>query len=314
MTQKRYYSHGKLLITGEYLVVKGTLALAVPTKIGQALEVTMKKGDYKTGRWGEVHWQSFYNDECWFEAEFSLPAMEIVSSKDKQTASYLQKLLREALEMNKGHFTEGQSYHIKTSMDFSPEWGLGSSSSLINNIASWFNINPYALLGKMHKGSAYDIACASASSPIWYRRVLGSPVSQNIIFNPPFKDHLCFVYSGKKQDSESSVSNFLEKIKADPSDKERITAISRDIAVVKNQEAFNALLDEHERIMSRMLGIPAIKGSRFPDFPGSIKSLGAWGGDFLLASASVDIEEIKAYFSRNGLDLSFSWDEIVLSD
>ena len=34
-----FYSHGKLLLTGEYLVLDGALALAVPCKLGQSLTV-----------------------------------------------------------------------------------------------------------------------------------------------------------------------------------------------------------------------------------------------------------------------------------
>jgi len=33
------YSNGKLLLTGEYLVLEGATALAVPTKFGQDLKV-----------------------------------------------------------------------------------------------------------------------------------------------------------------------------------------------------------------------------------------------------------------------------------
>ena len=35
-----YYSHGKLLISSEYAVLDGAKALALPTKLGQRLEVT----------------------------------------------------------------------------------------------------------------------------------------------------------------------------------------------------------------------------------------------------------------------------------
>ena len=35
----QFYSHGKLLITGEYLVLDGAKALAVPTVFGQDLSV-----------------------------------------------------------------------------------------------------------------------------------------------------------------------------------------------------------------------------------------------------------------------------------
>ena len=35
--KKKYYSNGKLLITGEYVVLDGAKALALPTKFGQYL-------------------------------------------------------------------------------------------------------------------------------------------------------------------------------------------------------------------------------------------------------------------------------------
>jgi len=34
-----YYMHGKFLITGEYLVLKGALALAQPLRFGQHMDV-----------------------------------------------------------------------------------------------------------------------------------------------------------------------------------------------------------------------------------------------------------------------------------
>jgi hypothetical protein len=37
--QKTFYSNGKLLITGEYLILDGAKGLALPTKMGQNLSV-----------------------------------------------------------------------------------------------------------------------------------------------------------------------------------------------------------------------------------------------------------------------------------
>ncbi|MEM0993828.1 MAG: GHMP kinase, partial [Bacteroidota bacterium] len=34
-----YYAHGKLLLTGEYAVLDGAVALAVPSKLGQRLDI-----------------------------------------------------------------------------------------------------------------------------------------------------------------------------------------------------------------------------------------------------------------------------------
>ena len=39
MSTKVFYSHGKLLLTGEYVVLDGAKALAIPTNKGQYLTV-----------------------------------------------------------------------------------------------------------------------------------------------------------------------------------------------------------------------------------------------------------------------------------
>ena len=51
----RYSSHGKFLLTGEYLVLKGALALALPLKLGQSMTVetfpeTSQKTTHETFR------------------------------------------------------------------------------------------------------------------------------------------------------------------------------------------------------------------------------------------------------------------------
>lgn len=307
MDKNTFYSNGKLLITGEYLVLHGALALAVPTIPGQELQVETKDGP------AELHWKSYYEDECWFEAVFALPRLEAISSSDNKTTEYLRQLLLNAHELMPGIFQKSQSIHVDTRLGFRPEWGLGSSSSLISNIAEWFDADPYKLLHNTQKGSGYDIACARADGPIQYRPEPGKPFIRNVDFKPSFKDKLAFVYSGRKQDSSASVSKFLDSTGFRESDNIRISEISRDITKAKTLHKFSLLLDEHEEIMSGILQQPKIKEERFPDFPGSIKSLGAWGGDFLLASSEIGIDEIKSYFSNEGLDVVFGFDELILN-
>lgn len=307
MGKKLYYSNGKLLITGEYLVLHGALSLAVPTIPGHSMRIE------PIDEPGIIRWKSYYNNECWFDADFSLPGIQILNATNLKSAEYIQKLLKVAQQKTPFILSGEISYHILTSLDFRQEWGLGSSSSLINNLASWLEINPYELFFETQKGSGYDIACAGAEGPIWYRKVLGSPVLQKVSFDPAFKDKLCFVYSGKKQDSEKSVSHYLDSANYSPKDISRISEISRDIVSVKTLEEFNALLDEHEDIMSCILQTAKIKDEHFPDFPGSIKSLGAWGGDFLLASSEIGCESIKSYFIKKGLEVAFSFEELVLA-
>ena len=62
METQTFYSNGKLLITGEYVVLDGAKALALPTKFGQSLVV-------KPGINHQIKWTSFDSDESvWFEA------------------------------------------------------------------------------------------------------------------------------------------------------------------------------------------------------------------------------------------------------
>ena len=68
-----FYSNGKLLITGEYLVLDGAKALAIPTKFGQHLEV--KKIDEP-----KLIWESYSDtNNLWLQVEFDLPRLRIIS-------------------------------------------------------------------------------------------------------------------------------------------------------------------------------------------------------------------------------------------
>src|SRR5690606_17098005 len=62
---KTFYSNGKLLLTGEYVVLDGAVALAVPTTLGQSLMVE-PIGEPK------IEWQSLdAQGNIWFEGAFS---------------------------------------------------------------------------------------------------------------------------------------------------------------------------------------------------------------------------------------------------
>ena len=62
----RFYSHGKLLLTAEYVVLDGAKALALPTKYGQSLTV-------KTIEPLKLIWKSIdYKGVVWFEDIFDI--------------------------------------------------------------------------------------------------------------------------------------------------------------------------------------------------------------------------------------------------
>ena len=54
-----------------------------------------------------------------------------------------------------------------------------------------------------------------------------------------------------------------------------------------------------------------VKNKIFPDFWGAIKSLGAWGGDFVLATSSKDEATTKDYFNSKGYHTVLLFSELV---
>jgi mevalonate kinase len=307
-----FYANGKLLITGEYLVIHGALALAVPTSMGQKMCVRRTVKDENAPPGNRLSWKSYYGKDCWFEAEFSMSDLDILSTSDEKIAKHLMKILGAAMELNPQFDSKRQHILLENFLDFDPGWGLGSSSSLISNIAAWFDIDPYKLFDRVQQGSAYDIACSRAKGPIWYRKIKGNPVVQPVSLHFSFEDRLAFVYSGRKQDSTKAVNEFMMQDGIPEGARSEISRISRDISTSKDLEEFNTLLDEHEGIMSGVLNKPRISEQYFSDFPGTIKSLGAWGGDFLLVTHEDGMDGIKPYFSNKDLNTCFSWKEMVL--
>ena len=61
--------------------------------------------------------------------------------------------------------------------------------------------------------------------------------------------------------------------------------------------------------MSNILELQTIKESLFPDFDGVIKSLGAWGGDFVLVIAR---ENPTDYFKEKGFETIVSYQDMIL--
>ena len=76
-------------------------------------------------------------------------------------------------------------------------------------------------------------------------------------------------------------------------------------------EDFLSVIRIHEDAISAAIGLPTVKQAIFPDFNGEIKSLGAWGGDFIMAATPMSRKEVKDYFNKRKLKVIFSWDEII---
>lgn len=301
-----YSSNGKLLVTGEYLVIDGALSLAVPVKMGQDLQVEMADGPPL------IQWESRAKGKPWFMAVYRLPELDISATTEHGVALRLQTLLRNALFLQPEALHIHQSVKVTTNLDFDLSWGLGSSSTLVSNIAYWLDVDPYALFWMTYSGSAYDIACARSTKALLYRVVRQIPEIRTVDFNPPFRDKILFVYLGKKQDSESGIQHYRLSKEASGQQIDRISAISERLWQVVEQEEFDQLLSEHEAIISQIIGIRPVKQSLFGDFQGMIKSLGAWGGDFIMATSRQSPREIQSYFHQKGFKTKFTFNEMIL--
>ncbi|HEY9113745.1 MAG TPA: GYDIA family GHMP kinase [Bacteroidales bacterium] len=301
-----WYAHGKLLLTGEYLVLEGALALALPLKFGQSFSVE------KTSQ-NHVKWQANYLQKPWFSAEFSLPGLKLISFDNVKLAVKLQKILFQIHQMKPGFFSEKQGLSIKTELDFNPEFGFGSSSTLITNLSNWAGVNPYELQKITFGGSGFDIACALSGKPLFFQLIKGEPSVKEIEFKPAFRENIYFVYLGKKQKSLESIAHFKENAVFEKNDIEQISEISKQIIKAESLEKFENLLQKHELLLSGILKRETVKSLLFPDFPGTVKSLGGWGGDFVLMTFKGNKKELAAYLSTKNLETIFTYGELILA-
>lgn len=300
-----YHSNGKFLLTGEYLVLKGALALATPLKFGQSLTVKMVSEPF-------LHWDAYKPDGPWFSVTLNPKNLDIIDCDDQPKAEKLVQILKAVRELKPNAFNDG--LHFETYLDFDPNWGLGSSSTLIANLARWAEVDPYELLKLTFGGSGYDIACATADQPIYYQLIDGKPQTETTKDNPFFTEHLYFVYLDQKQSSSKEIKAFLEKDNPVDLQKdiEAVSEISRAVPQCESLDEFGMLMQCHERIIARCIGQEPVQ-KHFPDFEGVLKSLGAWGGDFILAATEWDKSQVKEYFKGKGLEVVFGYKEIVLN-
>ena len=289
-------------------MLDGALSLAVPTKFGQSLEVQPINE-------AKIIWESF--DEkgaIWFEDAFSFDAVASgFSSSNNDVSKRIVQILNVAKTLNPNFLNSETGLKITTHLTFPKNWGLGTSSTLINNVAHWASVDAFKLLEKTFGGSGYDIACAQHNHAITYQLKSadkGERTIKKVGFNPKFKEQLYFVYLNKKQNSREGIANYKAK-------KINTAAIISEINAITNQmidcvslETFEDLLTQHESIISKIIKQEPVKKRLFNDFSGSIKSLGAWGGDFVLATCR---ENPGTYFKSKGFEMVVPYEEMVLN-
>lgn len=296
----RYFAHGKLLLTAEYAVLGGATALAVPTKLGQWLEV-------KVIDTPEIRWKSI--DEkgaVWYENQFDKTTF--LPHQQNTIGNRLQQLFLEIAAQNLNAFTNSTGFSFVSTLDFNSAWGLGSSSTLISLLAQWGKVNPFQLQQQVFGGSGYDVACATAKGAIHYTRTNPlQPTITPIDFSPNYKDHLFFVHLNQKQDSQKAVAEFDRK-RLTPSKLVEISSLTAAFSTAESVEDFQELMRTHEELVGGLLEATPVQKRLFSDYKGTIKSLGAWGGDFVLACGDATT---PTYFAEKGYKTCLTYDDLI---
>ncbi|MGV8964008.1 MAG: GYDIA family GHMP kinase [Candidatus Saccharimonadaceae bacterium] len=303
---KKFHANGKLLITGEYLVLKGALSLAVPLNKGQTLSVVDSN---ESG----LNWRAETPIGLWFEIKFD-DKLNILESTDYKKAENLQLILQRSVEQ-KPSIKEKLNYSsVTTKLEFNPSWGWGSSSTLLHLLAQWLELDPYQLMDKTIGGSGYDIACAGANQPIFYRRIREeSPQITPALFNPPFVKQMGIVYLNKKQNSSSQVKSFLESSSSNEDLVKQVSNLSQKLNAEQEIHTFIDFMHQHEKIIANATNLVPVQQLLFPEYEGAIKSLGAWGGDFALFLSEKDFQTNKKWFGLKGYPIVMPLEEVIVN-
>lgn len=305
---QRFHSHGKLLISGEYVVLDGATALALPTKLGQSLEVEEINEPV-------IDWKSLDREgNIWFEETFHNEDFQSASATDKAPKEEVSKMLfltlYSAAKRNPKLLNRRTGYKVTSKTEFPLNWGLGTSSTLVANIAKWFDVNAFELLEETFGGSGYDVAVALLSAPVTFQKTGAENSILNTSFDPPFLDRIFFVHLNQKQNSRESIEHYRQQDKkALETAIEKITALTHSMISCTDLLEFELLVEVHENIISQLIGLQKVKSRLFPDYRGAVKSLGGWGGDFVLATGK---EADMDYFRKKGYTTILPYSEMVL--
>lgn len=289
------YSHGKIMLAGEYLVVAGSKALSLPLKFGQKLVIS-----YNEDGPHEVLWKTFEGESQPIEFNFPIEDIDQQRYKPEGKRGYLLKLLRSARKINPEFLSKKGLYVAESTFEQGLKPGFGQSSSLISNIANWAGIDVYRLNRLVSKGSGYDIATARADSAILYTKNCPQPDIEPVDLKEEIIKHIYLVHLNRKENTEKSISLFVKLLRSKKKAVASMNRIVEKMVASETVKTFGETMEEHDKLLAGLLRRKAIKPLYFNEFKGWIKSSGAWGGDYILALTKEDESYVKAYFDEKG--------------
>ncbi len=295
-------ANGKLLLTSEYFVLNSANAIVMPTILGQTMNVNI------TNNTNQIDWKSIDVDNNIWLQEIWDYENSFVGRNDE--SEMLEKVLSICRELNPKKFESGLEF--ETTLEFDRAWGLGSSSSFIALIADFAEINPYELLEKSFGGSGYDIAAAFEQQIFLYNNLNKyEPTKIKLDFSKNFLDQLYFVYLEKKQNSRDGILRFRNKIGNDISLISEMNTIVEQFIDSTTIEDFENAIRIHESFISKHLLLDKVSEIYFSDYWGAVKSLGAWGGDYVLVTNTKSEEALKKYMNEKGYYTIFKFLDLI---
>lgn len=307
---KSYFSHGKILLAGEYAVMCGVEALAFPVKAGQWQHVweMQAKGVSK------LVWQSKDADgTVWFECRIDTDIMHVAETGDQELSDTLLKLLSYIKQQKPSLFLH-KNIRIETECEFNRTYGLGSSSTLVCNLAKWSGVDAFELQEHVFGGSGYDIAVGNLGKPLVYWREQTFPNWSSWQLPADLTHGWYLAFPGQKQNSREALKDVkaeLEKVNADIALLQQMNACIQAIKNPRSMPMLEAMLEMWQALLSQRLDLPRpyetlgltpVKG-------GLCKYLGAWGGDVLLINLTF-LEAHQTAFENMEL---IPWNEYVIS-
>ena len=268
----------------------------------------------KATRSTDLEWTSLDKDgKEWFNSSISLYDFSATETNNQEISDKLKKILKGVVRLNCEFLDKWNAFKVETKLEFPQDWGLGSSSTLIYLIAQWADIEPLELYYKVENGSGYDVAAAGAKGPIIFWSNEEEVSYRYADFKPKYKDNLVFVHLNKKADSAEAVKKYQTLPSGTRKDLvNKINAITDGVEDAATLNSFTDLLQQHEELVSKVIKTPTIQSTHFSDYQSVIKSLGAWGGDFILAVAPDGLDAAKDYFNAKGYSTVVPYSQMVL--
>lgn len=302
-----YFAPGKILLAGEYTVLLGMEALAVPVKQGQWLEFFAFSTPSNQPR--ILYFKAIDSEGgCWIENKFDLDSQTWENPISDELESF-----NKVITMVPWDFWEAQtSYRLETRLEFGRETGLGSSSTFIALMSECFRLDPQKLQEEIFKGSGYDVAVACLGKPLTFWRNEQGAHFRSWDLQPRLTEDWRVVFLGEKVDSRKSASAIidgLETMLSEPFYKQQFERVLHIIRDADNTQSIEAALEMYQLLLAQLLEMntPYKQFNLTPVKQGLCKWLGAWGGDMLLVNNTLFEKELNFFSDFE----SVRWNELV---